>query len=326
MRSFLRCCAGVVSARRVSPIDAMARLSLLSGFFMFAIPVFPARADGRSALPAALPPFKMTKPVQVFSPSTLENHIDGQAESVKHYQFSQCDYAEYAPNGVGNQLITVDIYEMGSPQDAYGYYAFQLSPSAKSVKYVPVGAEGYQTHDGLNFWKGIYYVNVTITALGAPASFQAALPKFGQAIAAKLTGSARPPAMLSLLPPGFTPHSQMYQRSDVAAQAFIKNAVAAAYPSAGQQAEMFVSDSASPASAKQVFSQYVAYLTKPANLAVGAKPQALTGIGDTATAVKTKFSGVVVAALKGKYVIGIRKARDLTAAENLVKAAVARAR
>jgi hypothetical protein len=284
-----------------------------------------ANADAKAALPAAVPPFKMTKPVQVFTPATLENHIDGQAESVKHYQFKQCDYAEYAPNGQGNQLITVDIYEMGSPLDAYGYYSYQLSPSAKTVKYVKVGAEGYQTRDGLNFWKGDYYVNVTITASNPPAVFAASLPKFGQAIAAKLPGAGQAPAMLKLLPPGYTPHSEKYQRTDVAGQAFLKNAVSAAYPAAGPQAELFVAAWPSPLEAKQAYAQYQAYLYKPTTAAAGAKAAPLVGVGDGAIGVKTKFSGVVVAAVKGKYVIGIRKARDMTAAQNLVKAAAAHA-
>jgi hypothetical protein len=288
-------------------------------------PTRPALADGKAALPAAVAGFKMTKPVQVFSPATLENHIDGQAESVKHYQFKQCDYAEYAPNGQGNQLITVDIYEMGTPLDAYGYYSYQLSPSAKTVKYVKIGAEGYQTKDGLNFWKGNYYVNVTITAANAPPDFQAALPKFGQSIAAKLSGSAQAPTMLHLLPPGYPPHSEKYQRADVAGQSFLKNAVSASYPTAGSQAELFVSAWPTPAEAKQAYTQYQAYLNKPTTAAAGAKPQPIAGLGDGAITLKTKFSGVVVAAVKGKYVIGIRKARDLTTAQNLVKAAVARA-
>src|SRR5579862_5115343 len=149
-----------------------------------------ARADAKAALPNAVGAFRMTHAPQIFTPSTLENHIDGQAESVKHYQFKQCDYAEYAPGGRGNQLITVDIYEMGTPLDAYGYYSYQLSPSARAVHFVSVGAEGYQTRDGLTFWKSSYYVNVTITAAGAPPAYQAALPQFGREIAAKLTGTS----------------------------------------------------------------------------------------------------------------------------------------
>lgn len=284
-----------------------------------------AHADSRAALPASAAGFKMTKPVQVFNPGTLENHIDGQAESVKRYQFRQCDYAEYAPGGRGNQLITVDLYEMGSPLDAFGYYSFQLSPSARSVKYVPIGAQGYQTRDSLNFWKGSNYVVLTITAANAPASFQAALPKIGQAIAAKLTGTAQKPAMLNLLPAGYTPHSEKYQRSDIAGQQFLVNGVTAAYPAAGAQSELFIASYPSPGGAKQAYQQYAAYLNKPMTLAMGAKPTPLKGVGESGLAVRTRFGGQVVTAVKGRYVIGIRKARDVGAAQRLVAAAAARA-
>ena len=148
---------------RVTAVMALAGLGVLCASK-------PAQADAKAALPASVDTFKMTKPVQTFSPGTLEKHIDGQAESVMRYDFKQCDYAEYAPGGAGNQLITVDIYEMGSPLDSYGYYSYQLAPSAKKVKFIKFGAvEGYQTRDGINFWKGQYYVNVTITAANAPS-------------------------------------------------------------------------------------------------------------------------------------------------------------
>ena len=269
----------------------------------------------------------MTKPVQTFSPGTLENHIDGQAESVKKYDFKQCDYAEYAPGGVGNQLITVDIYEMGSPLDSYGYYSYQLAPSASRVKFIKLGAvEGYQTRDGVNFWKGAYYVNVTITAASAPPNFQAEAPKIAQAIATKLSGGQTLPPMLALLPPGRTPHSERYQRSDIISQAFLKNGVVANYPSAGQQAELFVAQYPSADAAKQAYGLYAAYLSKPLTAAAGAKPEAIKGVGDAALAIRTKFGGQVVTATKGKFVVGVRKAKDPASAQALVTAAIAKAK
>jgi hypothetical protein len=223
-------------------------------------------------------------------------------------------------------LITVDIYEMGTPLDAYGYYSYQLSPSARSVHFVPIGAEGYQTRDGLTFWKGAFYVNVTITAAGAPPAFQAALPQFGRAIAAKLSGASQPPPLLKLLPPGYTPHSEKYERANVAGQAFLQNGVSASYPSAGQQAELFVASFPSPTAATAAYDQYLAYLNKPLTLALGAKPIPLKGVGQSAVSVKTRFGGQVIAAVQGRYVIGIRKARDAGTATSLVKAAASRAK
>src|SRR5579875_2917144 len=60
---------------------------------------FEAHADVRSAIPQAIAGFRLTRPVQIFTPNTLEDHIDGQAQSVKRYLFRQCYYAIYAPGG-----------------------------------------------------------------------------------------------------------------------------------------------------------------------------------------------------------------------------------
>ncbi|HZP84648.1 MAG TPA: DUF6599 family protein [Chthonomonadaceae bacterium] len=309
-RSLAACCS-----RRA------ALFTLLALFCSGLLPSPAARADARAALPPAAGGFKMKGKVVVYTPATLENHIDGEAEAVKRYDFRQCAYAEYAPNGQGNQLITVDIFQMGSPLDAYGYYAKQRNARARFLK---IGAEGYQEPTALNFWKGPYYVRLAITASHAPPAFQQAMPKIAQAVAAKLTGSTGLPPMVNLLPPNHAPRTEQYIRSNIAAQSYIGNGVVARYPSAGPQAELFIAAFSTPAAAKQAYSRYQAYLTTPANVAIGAKPAPLKGIGDSALGVRSKFTGEVAIAVKGKYLVGVRKAKDAASAQNLLKAAVAR--
>lgn len=317
----------VDSLKMISSLKSLKAVAvILSGLSALSVSAS-AHADAKGALPASVDTFKMTKPVQVFTPGTLESHIDGQAESVKKYDFKQCDYAEYAPGGTGNQLITVDIYEMGSPLDSYGYYSYQLYPSAKNVKFVKIGGiEGYQTKDGINFWKGAYYVNVTITAANSPANYQAELPKIAAALIAKLSGGQPAAPMLALLPPGRTLHSEHFQRMDIFSQVFLKNGVIANYPSAGPKTELFVAQYPSVDAAKQAYTLYAAYLNKPSTAAMGAKPTAPTGLGDTAVAVRTKFGGQVVATIKGKYLVGVRNAVDPAGAQALVKAAIAKSK
>lgn len=321
----------VRSLSRVSLRKGCVRVVSLLGFGVIACTggVRSAQADGKSALPAGVDTFKMTKPVQTFSPGTLENHIDGQAESVKKYDFKQCDYAEYAPGGKGMQLITVDVYTMGSPLDSYGYYSYQLGPSAKGVKFLRLGnVEGYQTGDSVNFWKGAYYVVITNTTANAPPSFAATMPKIASAVAAKLTGAQTAPAglasLLNALPPGYTPHSEVYQRTDVFAQTFLKNGVVAKYPTAGPQSEAFVVQLPSADAAKQAYTQYQTYLTQPMRVAIGTKPQTLTGIGSGAVVVRSKVSGFYGVAQSGKYVVGIRRAKDAVAAQTWLKTATAK--
>ena len=265
----------------------------------------------------------MTKPSVVFNPATLENHIDGEAQAVKYYAFQQCAYGEYAPGGKGNQLITVDVYQFAQPLDAYGYYTTQRNPAAKTVR---VGGDGYQETSDLNFWKGPYCVKITITAATPTPAFQQEMSKLASAIAAKLGGSSAVPPIVGLLPPGRAPRSEHYMRSDIAAQSYLKNGILAKYPSAGPQAELFICQYGSPAQAKQVYQQYAAYLTKPTSVAVGAKPAAIKGLGDSAIAVRTRLSGNAVVALKGKDVIAMRRAKDAAAAQAVVKQAVAKAK
>ncbi len=284
-----------------------------------------AFADAKAALPAMSGTLKMVKSPtspQLFNPGTLENHVDGEAQAIKQYGFKSCTYAEYSPTGGGTQLLTVDIYEMSTPQDAFGYYSHQRSDNAKLVK---VGAEGYAEATAFNFWKGPFYVKLAITAAN-PAPFQPEMPKLAQAIAAKLAGSTAMPAIMSLLPPGFKPLTNQYQRSDIAGQSYINNGVTGKYPSAGPQAELFVAIYAAPAAAKAAYAKYHTYLAAPTTAALGQKSTEIKGLGESAIGVKTKFSGEVVAALSGKYLIGIRKATSQAAAQSIVKAAVAHAK
>ena len=282
-----------------------------------------AHADGKSALPPAVGTYKTTKAgIVTYTPSTLENHVDGEAEAIKRYDFKECSYAEYGLAGQSKDLITVDIYQMGTPTDAYGYYTSQRNASAPVVK---IGAEGYQESSALNFWKGPYYVKITITAAN-PAPLQGQMNQIAQAIAPKLTGPTAVPDIVNLLPPGYAPRTEQYRRSDIAAQAYIRNGMVAKYPTAGPRAELFVAVYPTPAAAKDAYTKYQAYLTKPGNLASGARPVTLSGIGESAVGVKSLFTGEVVAALKGKYLIGVRQAKDSASAQALVKSAITRAK
>ncbi|HLV80629.1 MAG TPA: hypothetical protein VKT32_10120, partial [Chthonomonadaceae bacterium] len=93
----------------------------------------------------------------------------------------------------------------------------------------------------------------------------------------------------------------------------------------GPQAQLSIAAFSSPAAARQAYTRYQAYITSPSNMAIGARPAVLHGVGDSAVAVKSRISGQIVAALKGRYLIVVRRAKDPAAAQNLAKAALNRA-
>ena len=318
-----------ISMRSVREAVGRAGMPSLTGLcaaMMLVCQVSRASADTKSSLPATADKFKTTKTgIAMYTPSTLENLLDGEAEALRRYNVKECAHAEYAPGGVGNQLMTADVFQFGSPTEAYGYYSSQRSPNASIVK---IGAEGYKEDTALNFWKGPYYVRLAITA-SDKAPFQAEMPKLAAVIAAKLTGSTAVPEIVKMLPAGYTPRTEQYRLSDIAAQSYIRNGMVAKYAKAGQQAELFVAVFPSSSAAKEAFTKYSAYLSKPSNLAVGGKVTAPAGLGEKAISLKTKFTGVVIAALKGKTLIGIRSVADdpksQAAATALVKEAAGKA-
>lgn len=281
----------------------------------------PAGADPKSVLPAPVKGWKQLGATKSYTPANLFDLVDGEAQAIQKYAFVACAHAEYAPASANAPVLTIDVYDMTDPLNAYGLFG----SDRRSGKPVKIGTEGVKIEpSGINFWKGRYVVRTAIVKVD-PAN-QAAQEAFARAAAAKITGASAAPALISLLPPGYKPLSQNYIRTDIAGQTYLKNGVTAQYPVAGPQAELYVVAFPAPAAAKQAYTQYQTYLSDPKNAAVGAKPAPVKGTGDSAIGVRSKFSGFVLAALKGKNIVIVRKAKDPASAETLAKAALGRAK
>jgi hypothetical protein len=280
-----------------------------------------ARADARSILPPAtsVKGWKQIGAPRTYNASNLYDLIDGEAQAVLNYSFVSAAHAEYAPVGVSKPALTIDVYDMKDPINAFGLFGSDRLGGSP----VAVGTEGVQVSGALNFWKGPYVVRTTLVQ-SSPAN-KAAQMAFARAAAVRIHAPGGQPAMVALLPPGYTARTETYERVNVAGQSYIQNAVSARYPSAGPQAELSIAAFPSPAAARQAYTRYQSYLTSSSNMAIGAHPVVLNGLGDSAVAIKSRISGQIVAALKGRYLIVVRRARDPAAAQNLVKAAISRA-
>ena len=293
-------------------------LALLGGIGLGAA----AHADARSILPpaSAVKGWKQIGAARVYNASNLYDLIDGEAQAVLNYSFVSAAHAEYAPAGASRPALTIDVYDMKDPINAFGLFGSDRLGGSP----VAVGTEGVQVSGGLDFWKGQYVVRTALVQAN-PAG-RAAQMAFARAAAARIHGPSARPVMVAMLPPGYPARTETYERVNVAGQSYIQNAVSARYPAAGPQAELSIATFGSSAAARQAYARYQSYITSPSNVALGARPVALHGFGDSAVAVKSRISGQIVAALKGRYLIVVRRARDPAAAQKLAKAALNRAR
>ncbi len=131
---------------------------------------------------------------EIYDPQTIFTYIDGAGEVYRAYNFRQLLSRRFKK--AGNPDIVVDLFDMGSPEDAFGVFTMDLEGENPGI-----GQGG--TYDGglLSFWKGRYFVS--IYAEGETAETKEALYALGRMIAAAIEQSGAKPSLLGLLPAEF---------------------------------------------------------------------------------------------------------------------------
>lgn len=144
-------------------------------------------------LPDKVGLWKAEGPARAYDRRTLYDYIDGSAEVYLAYGFEKLVTRRYVREG--EPPITTDVFDMGSPADAYGVFSFERMGS-----HVGLG-DGSEYGGGmLRFWQGRYFVCVS-----APKETEAvkqAILSLGRRISAALPKpGSNPPSIISLLPP-----------------------------------------------------------------------------------------------------------------------------
>jgi hypothetical protein len=160
------------------------------------IPVFPADAAGWSA--AGEP--------ETWDTETIYAYIDGHAEVYLAYGMKRCVSQRYAAPA-GDDEIVVDLFEMASPEDAFGVFSHD-----RAGEPVAVGNDGVLRHGWLSFWQGSWYGSVYATGAGEGSAD--AVFAVGEAVAASLPEGGEVPALVHRLPAeGLEAQSATFLRS-----------------------------------------------------------------------------------------------------------------
>lgn len=137
--------------------------------------------------------WKSSGPPQVFKGEDLFTYIDGGAEIYYEYGFRQVLVQDYR-NAKGRR-ISLEIFEMASPESAYGMYTFKTHPDGQKVE---AGEEAQIADYYLNLRKGNFLL--TLTGLEAEKETQQDLIKLAKAVDIKLPPGAGKPRLVSLFP------------------------------------------------------------------------------------------------------------------------------
>ena len=142
------------AARLGRPLRAVAVLALLVALAGCAPSPDPDRPP--DLFPDARGPHRRVTAVARYTPATLYEYIDGQAPYVVSFGFVELTTADYRRGD--EPVTTVDVYDMGSPQNAFALVRSNANLEAQPLA---VGAGGAGGDGRVEFRKGRYYVAVS---------------------------------------------------------------------------------------------------------------------------------------------------------------------
>lgn len=223
-----------------------------------------------------------------YTPDALYQYIDGGADIYLLYDFRSLLHQDFKSRG---SELTADIYDMGTPEDAFGVYAAERSPG---YKFMAIGVEGYRSEGTLNFLQDHYYVKLS----GSGPNAVALLDQFARVLSERIGGSRTLPALLGKLPQEFrVKHSEQYMRKDPLGHAFLAPAYVVTYTWGRQQSKLLISVANDAAGARKRLEQLGQHFKESGECL--AAPE----LGEGGIRARNGFEGRVIAQAHGRYLI-----------------------
>ncbi|MBI5527494.1 MAG: hypothetical protein HY897_14260 [Deltaproteobacteria bacterium] len=165
-----------------------------------------AEVELAALLPAQVDGWKAAEPDEHATYDTLFRLIDGGAEVYRSLNVSRVISRRYVKPGAAD--IVADIYDMGSAEDAYGAFHFDVRDGGSAG----IGRESEWEKTNLFFWKDRFFVSVAAMAPG-PAAEKAVLA-VGTAVAAAIPRDGVLPELVRSLPEDGLLRSQIHYFHD----------------------------------------------------------------------------------------------------------------
>ena len=262
----------------------------------------------RSLIPAQINGWKADGRDGVYDRKTLYDYIDGGAEVYLAYGFKQALARRFARPG--HPAITVDLFDMGSSQDAYGVFSFE-----REGPDVGIGQDSEYGGGLLRFWKGAFFAAI-LADQETPASKRAVMA-LGKVVAQKIKPLGERPGILRFLPESGLIKTSVrffHKKSGIDYHYFLAdenilnlsertNALLARYKLGETKAQLLITEYPEEVAAKQAFDSFVgAYMPE----------------GRSAGVLQTENGKWVAAKALGARVVIIFDAPDEPSAENLI--------
>jgi len=208
-----------------------------------------------SALVPKLAGWKLSEAPRSYLPDNLFEYIDGAAESYLGYDFRELLVADLERTGA-EATLTLEIYDMGLPVNAFGIFAAERYPENKAVA---LGELGYAEGEALNFLSGRFYVKMLAFGLGQATG--TTLEEAGAKVAGAIKSGGGLPALVRAFPAeGLVARSEKYIKKNFMGYEFLHDGYVATYNPGGRELEGFFVDGGSDKAAEEMLTKLLAAL------------------------------------------------------------------
>jgi len=247
--------------------------------------------------------------IKLFTTDTLFEHINGEAELYFPYGFEALVTAVYTSRTNPELSVLADIYRMSSPLNAFGIYSNYRKVRSEGA---PIGAEGFVSSTQLMFYQDKYFVRLQSSG---PELDKDVLLACGLAVSNNLPLDTNRPRELAFVGiTGVVPKSERYIARSLLGYAFFRRGVTAEAILEGERVQVFVVSEDSRDAALMAFESYRSYLkSSGTNMDVSETPERIS-----LRAFDPMYGGVLVEQ-SGRYVIGVVRMKDPSAAQAIVE-------
>lgn len=236
-----------------------------------------------------------------YNRDNLYEYIDGEAELYLTYGFRELLSQVYA---FDDTVLTVDIYDMGSPLNAFGLYSNYRHPD---YDYAPIGTEAIVTDYGIRFYRAEIVVDITQSDVSS--RIHEAARKIAKSISTKIGGKADPPQLLNHLPvDGRVAKTLRYIPRNMLNQDFLKSGLEARYRlRSGDEVTTFIVIFETAGDAISGIASLEEYFIESGERVVDHP-----ALQEKGFSVQTQYQGGMLVSVVDRYLLGIR---DLSSPE-----------
>lgn len=160
-------------------------------------------------LPSQIEGWKWNGDEETYNSQTIFDYIDGAGELYRSYNFQNLRIRRFAKPA--QPSITLELYDMGSSEDAYGIFSFERQDEEVNI------GQGSEYGGGLlRFWKERYFVNI-YSETDSP-ELKSVIFNLGRMVADSIKRTGPAPKLIKLLPEspcGLIEKSVLYFHNDV---------------------------------------------------------------------------------------------------------------